>query len=173
MADAAGPVRLTEGDLCVRTPLESDLPAMRALFGDPTVERWWGHHDDRRVAGRLDRDDVIGLAVVRDGRLVGWVQVSEELHPVYRHAGVDIALASDAQGSGTGPRTLRLVVDWLTSERGHHRVTIDPAVSNERAIAAYRKVGFRDVGVMHSYERSPDGTFHDALLMEYVVSAGP
>jgi aminoglycoside 6'-N-acetyltransferase len=172
MDGTEAPVRLVDGDLCVRTPTDADLPSMRTLFDDPTVERWWGHHDDRRVADRLDRDDVIGLAVVRDGRLVGWVQVSEELHPVYRHAGIDIALASGAQGSGTGPRTLRLVLDWLTGERGHHRVTIDPAAANERAVSAYRKAGFREVGVMRSYERSPDGTFHDALLMEYVVEDG-
>lgn len=163
-------VRLVDGDLCVRTPLDADLPAMRDLFDDPTVERWWGMHDEDRVAARLERRDVIGLAVERAGRLVGWVQVSEQDHPVFRHAGIDIAVRGDAQGDGVGTRTLRLLLRWLTAERGHHRVTIDPAVANERAIAAYRKVGFRDVGVMRSYERSPDGTFHDALLMEYVVA---
>jgi aminoglycoside 6'-N-acetyltransferase len=45
-------------------------------------------------------------------------------------------------------------------------VTIDPAAANTRAIAAYAKVGFRPVGVMRKYERGPDGTWHDGLLMD-------
>ena len=54
--------------------------------------------------------------------------------------------------------------------RGHHRVVIDPAASNERAIACYRACGFVPVGVMRRYERDVDGDgWHDGLLMEYVV----
>jgi aminoglycoside 6'-N-acetyltransferase len=55
-------------------------------------------------------------------------------------------------------------------ERGHHRITIDPAAANAAAIRAYEKAGFRTVGVLRSYERDPDGTgWHDGLLMEYVT----
>jgi aminoglycoside 6'-N-acetyltransferase len=50
--------------------------------------------------------------------------------------------------------------------REHHRITIDPAAANERAIRCYAKVGFRPVGVMRQYERGTDGRFHDGLLME-------
>jgi aminoglycoside 6'-N-acetyltransferase len=45
-------------------------------------------------------------------------------------------------------------------------VTIDPAAHNAAAIACYRKVGFREVGIMRRYERAPDGTWHDGLLMD-------
>jgi aminoglycoside 6'-N-acetyltransferase len=37
------------------------------------------------------------------------------------------------------------------------------------AIRAYEKAGFRPVGVMRSYERGPDGTWHDGLLMELLA----
>ena len=37
---------------------------------------------------------------------------------------------------------------------------------NARAIGSYRKVGFRDVGVMRRYERANDGTWRDSLLMD-------
>ena len=39
-------------------------------------------------------------------------------------------------------------------------------MANENAIRAYAKVGFRPVGVMRSYERNADGTWHDNLLMD-------
>ena len=54
-------------------------------------------------------------------------------------------------------------------DRGHHRITIDPAAANVRAIAAYAKVGFRPVGVMRRYQRMPDGRWVDALLMDLLA----
>ncbi len=61
---------------------------------------------------------------------------------------------------------MRTVARWLLEVRGHHRITIDPAAANVHAIRAYAKVGFRPVGVMREYERGPDGTWHDGLLMD-------
>ena len=40
---------------------------------------------------------------------------------------------------------------------------------NERAISAYKKVGFKPVGVLRRYEMGPDGTFHDSLLMDLLI----
>ena len=55
-------------------------------------------------------------------------------------------------------------------ERGHHRVTIDPAVANVAAVRAYEKAGFRRVGVTRLSERDADGnSWHDSLLMELVA----
>ncbi len=34
------------------------------------------------------------------------------------------------------------------------------------AIRSYSKAGFRPVGIMRRYERNPDGTWHDNLLMD-------
>jgi len=57
----------------------------------------------------------------------------------------------------------------LADERGHHRITIDPAVDNTRAVRAYAKVGFRPVGVLRRYEILPGGGFRDGLLMEVLA----
>ena len=57
----------------------------------------------------------------------------------------------------------------LIDERGHHRITIDPAAGNAAAIRAYEKAGFTRVGIMRRYERDVGGGgWHDGLLMEYV-----
>jgi aminoglycoside 6'-N-acetyltransferase len=73
-------------------------------------------------------------------------------------------------GRGVGTEVVRRVLRSLIDERGHHRVTIDPAADNHAAIAAYRKAGFREVGLLRLAERDADGRgWHDSLLMEYVV----
>jgi aminoglycoside 6'-N-acetyltransferase len=62
--------------------------------------------------------------------------------------------------------SLRLAAKWLFEQRGHHRLTIDPACENTRAIRAYEAVGFRPVGTMRCYERGTDGRWRDNLLMD-------
>ena len=58
----------------------------------------------------------------------------------------------------------------LLHDRGHHRLTIDPAAVNERAIRRYAAVGFRPVGVMRQYERDADGQAGtDELLMDLLA----
>jgi aminoglycoside 6'-N-acetyltransferase len=101
--------------------------------------------------------------------VVGLIQYAEENEPDYRHAGIDIFLDPAWHGRGLGADALRTVARYLFDVRGHHRLTIDPAASNERAIRSYRRVGFRPVGVMRRYERGPDGTWHDGLLMDLLV----
>jgi aminoglycoside 6'-N-acetyltransferase len=57
----------------------------------------------------------------------------------------------------------------LFTDRGHHRLTIDPSARNQQAIRSYARVGFQPVGVMRRYWRGPDGTWLDALLMDLLV----
>jgi aminoglycoside 6'-N-acetyltransferase len=51
---------------------------------------------------------------------------------------------------------VRRVVHHLIEDRGHHRITIDPAKANAAAIKAYERVGFKAVGIMRRYERDAE-----------------
>lgn len=108
-----------------------------------------------------------------DGAVVGLIQFTEELEPKYRHAAIDLFLDPAAHGRGLGTEAVRQVVRLLIDERGHHRITIDPAVENRAAIRAYEKAGFKPVGVMRLSERDSDGQgWHNGLLMELVATPG-
>jgi aminoglycoside 6'-N-acetyltransferase len=116
-------------------------------------------------------------AIERDGRLVGAIQSAEETDPEFRHAAIDLFLDDTAQGQGVGPAAIRVLARKLIDEDGHHRITIDPAASNEAAIRCYSKAGFKPVGITRQSERGPDGTWHDGLLMdlladEFIASPG-
>ena len=64
---------------------------------------------------------------------------------------------------------MRTLARHLFEERGHHRVTIDPAAANDRAIRSYERVGFRRVGVMRRYWRDPAGEWQDGLLLDLLA----
>jgi aminoglycoside 6'-N-acetyltransferase len=144
----------------------ADRARIRAILAEPDVARWWGLGDpDQSVDGWLE-DLETSFAIELEGSVVGSIQFSEELDPDYRHAGIDLFLTSAVHGQGLGRDALRTVAAYLFGERGHRRITIDPAAANERAIRAYRSVGFESVGVMRDYERGPDGSWHDGLLLD-------
>jgi aminoglycoside 6'-N-acetyltransferase len=144
---------------------EDDLEELATVVTQPSVREWWGSFDDPEEL----RNDGCAFAIEVDNALAGWLGFTEETDPKYRHAGLDIVLAAPFQDMGLGPAALRLAARWLVDERGHHRLTIDPARDNVRAIRAYEAVGFRPVGVLRRYERGPDGGWRDGLLMDLLA----
>ena len=157
--------------ITIRPILPEDAPALATMLAQPSVARWWGEWDDERVEREIivGEPDVRVYAIEVDGRLVGAIQSAEETEPEFRHAGIDLFLDEETQGHGIGPTAIRLLARRLIDEDGHHRITIDPAADNERAISAYEKVGFRLVGRMRRYQRMADGTWVDAMLMELLA----
>jgi aminoglycoside 6'-N-acetyltransferase len=155
--------------LVVRSMQEPDVARLAEIAAEPEIWERWGEVSEADLREKLAGEgDVTALVVELDGEVVGLIQYHEETDPDYRHAGVDMFLAESARGQGCGREALLLVAAHLFEERGHHRLTIDPAADNEPAIRCYAAAGFRAVGVMRRYERGRDGSFHDGLLMELV-----
>ena len=117
----------------------------------------------------LHRKLETAFAIEEDGDLVGFAQWWENDSPDFRHAGIDLFLAAERHGRGLGRDAVRTLARWLVQERGHHRITIDPALANERAIRCYEGAGFRRVGILRRYWRGPDGQWHDGLLLDLLA----
>ena len=154
----------------VLRPVEAgDKAKLTEIFSDPEVARWWGD-PATSVNDALNVEEGGSHFVIElDGETIGFIQSYEEDDPMYRHASLDISLGSRWHGKGLGPDALRTLARYLIDERDHHRLTIDPAAHNMRAIKAYERVGFKPVGRMRNYERAPDGTWHDGLLMDMLA----
>ena len=152
----------------LRPARTDDVDELLSILREPEVARRWGRFERTDV-----EDQFVGHAKVFvievDGDAVGVIQYDEEDDPMYRHASIDIFLTTTRHKQGIGSEAIRVLAKHLIADRSHHRLTIDPAADNHAAIRVYEKVGFRKVGVMRSYERGPDGTWHDGLLMEILA----
>ena len=158
--------------LRIRPGTDQDAIDLHAIRCEPSVLEWWGvaHSATDEIAAELSGGSEEVLFVIEvDGEVAGSIQYSEENEPDYRQAGIDIYLAERFQGRGLGTEAIAVLAAYLIDERGHHRLTIDPSVANKGAIRSYERVGFRPVGVMRQYERAPDGTWRDALLMDLLA----
>jgi aminoglycoside 6'-N-acetyltransferase len=151
----------------LRPLVPGDLPALEAIRAEPGVLEWWGEIQP----GDFEHPESgVIFTIELAGKVAGLIQYDEIPEPQYHSAGIDLFLGAHWQGRGLGREAIALVVDHLIDARGHHRLTIDPAVANERAIRCYESVGFKPVGVMREYERGLDGSWHDGLLMELLSS---
>jgi aminoglycoside 6'-N-acetyltransferase len=154
------------GDIVALRPLRfADAARLREIHAEPAVTAWWGSMEDEFP---FDERESTRFTIWVDDRVAGLIQYGEEDEPDYRHAWVDLFVATELHGRGVGTDALRTVVRHLVDERGHHRVTIDPAVDNAAAARSYEKAGFQPIGVMRLAERSPEGKWRDALFMEQV-----
>ncbi len=162
--------------LLLRPVTTADGRALSGILRTPEVAKWWGEPGGNDAQDDPDwplgnDPDTVQFVIEVEGMVSGLVQYSEEADPMYRHAGIDIFLDPRVHRKGLGREAVRTLARYLFSVRGHHRIVIDPAAQNHRAISAYASVGFRTVGVMREYERNPDDTgWHDGLLMELLVS---
>jgi len=171
-AEPAGPVRLEGGGLptgvLLRPLAAADADELRRIRRTPEVVAWWDVGEDDFPLD--DEPGVPRLVIEVDGAVAGLIEFHEEPEPKYRHASIDVLLDPVLRGRGLGPAVVRRVVDHLIDDRGHHRITIDPAVANVAAVRAYEKAGFKPVGVMRRYERDVGGAgWHDSLLMELLA----
>jgi len=145
----------------VRPAAEDDVDLLVLWHEDPDVSRYWDDETftPKEMRLRLRRENVEAFIVQEGDRAVGYLQVWREGDT----GGLDMFLLPGARGRGLGPDAGRAVARHLREERGWSRVTVDPYLWNERAVRAWRRAGFRDVG-----EREPD-VDHTArwLLMEF------
>jgi aminoglycoside 6'-N-acetyltransferase len=155
----------------LRPATRADIPGLATIRRTPQVYARWGGGNDLNAAVEhdLDDSDSVRYVIEYEDRLVGWIQWQAEEDPEYRHASIDIYVDPAVHGRGVGTDAVRTLARHLFVDHRHHRVVIDPAADNAAAIRSYSKVGFRPVGIMRQYERGPDGSWHDNLLMDLLA----
>ena len=148
-------------------PLDiAHVAPLRRLHAQPGDSRWWGPVEPDFP---FDEAGSSRSAIVSDGAVAGLVQWAEEEWPDNRHAWIDIFVGDDYARRGIGTEVVKRMMRTLIDERGHHRITIDPALDNAPAMRCYQKAGFRQVGTLKRSYREPwSGEWRDELLMEFV-----
>jgi aminoglycoside 6'-N-acetyltransferase len=93
---------------------------------------------------RLARPNVDPYIVAHGGEPIGYLQVwFDTASP--DEGGMDMFLIPAARGRGLGPDAARTVAQWLLETGRLRRLTVDPYLSNDRAISAWTKAGFQPV----------------------------
>lgn len=152
----------------VRPATDADAELLVRWHRDPEIARYWDNetftHEEMRA--RLARPDVDPYIIEAHGEPIGYLQAWFGDAP--SDAGLDMFLVPTARGHGFGPDAARALATYLLQETGRNRLTVDPYLSNKRAIRAWQEAGFRPIE-----ERRPDVDHTETwlLMMTEVRSA--
>ena len=138
---------LTGPRVTLRSTTVDDVARLTEIRREPEIEQRWGILEEGEIEEFVL--DQRSLAVEVDGEVVGAIQFEEEEDPMYRRAGIDVYVTTSMHGHGLGSEAVRVLARHLIEERGHHRLTIDPAADNRAAIRAYQAAGLREIGRAH------------------------
>jgi RimJ/RimL family protein N-acetyltransferase len=165
--------------IVLRRHLPDNLRAFRRWYADPEVARLTRYQEGTMAVAEIDRffqarvvgPDSMALAIhLRDGdRLIGTCAFSQ-LDGDNGSALFHITIGEkDAWGCGYGTEATRMMVQHAFERLGLHRVALSVFGFNERAIRAYRRVGFIVEGrARQSIWR--DGRYWDELQMSMLDS---
>ena len=160
--------------IALREWRESDLDAIAALRNDIALQSLLmtqpRPNSLERVRTWLNswstRPDAVFFVIVGrdDDAILGYIQVAN-IDTFHGHGELGICLSPDAHGKNVARNACDLLEAYLVKIMGLRKLTLKVLVDNQRAIGFYRKVGYRDVGVLERHYRTADG-YHDVLVME-------
>lgn len=119
--------------------------------------------DVRETAER--QDHVFTIVEKESGRAVGRCLLFA-VNPVDRCAWVGIFIGEgDCRGKGYGQEAMRLLLDFGFNLLNLHNIMLGVFAFNERAIHAYQRLGFHEIGRRRE-ARWIGGTAYDVILMD-------
>ena len=179
-SDAVPPVTLV-GELVALGPLhkgllpllwkwESDL-GLAALTGDPTrpttpegIEKLY-----ERFSGDGQESTSFAIYVRESMRPIGTAGLLS-IHHLHQTAELGIGIGErDCWGQGYGTEATRLVLDYAFNVLALHNVMLRVFSYNERAIRAYRRVGFQEIGRRRQAQRIGDRAY-DVVFMDCLAT---
>jgi len=164
------------GKLVRLRPLEpADADVIRPWQSDHEVTQWLdGGFDEsmaqmRKRAAERPRNSyrqvVFGIETLAEGKLIGVTDLRDAT-PETGRAELDIWIgAKDHWNGGYGTDAVRTLCAYGFDVLRLHMIALWVVAENERARAAYRKVGFKEDARHRECFRARDGRYHDMYLM--------
>jgi RimJ/RimL family protein N-acetyltransferase len=156
-------------DLAFLLTIRNDLAAQHMLLAHPVpsdltaVEAWVARREAE--PGGLFR-------LVEDacGHPAGFVQIGR-VHRLDRYGYAGICLAAPARGRGLGFAAMRRLMAEAAA-MGLRKLLLEVRHDNAPALALYRRLGYRDAGVLVSHYHDGD-RWHDVHMLETMLPGTP
>jgi L-amino acid N-acyltransferase YncA len=165
-------------ELALRDATGDDATAICSIYNQgiqdrvATLETEERTPEERRawLAARGPRHPV--LVAVVDGAVVGWASLNVfNPRQAYDHvADFSVYVEREWRGRGVGRRLLEALVARARA-LGYHKLVLSAFPFNEAGIRAYRRAGFRDVGIYRE-QGLLDGRWVNTIVMEKILE-GP
>jgi RimJ/RimL family protein N-acetyltransferase len=159
---------LSHEDAEAHTRWENDL-ALAIPLGDEAYTPTSLEKMHEQIDGALrNQAHVFSVVALDTDQTVGRGMLTN-LDAINRSAMLGILIGPEYQNQGYGQEAMRLLLDYAFNLLNLNSVMLGVFAFNARAIAAYRKVGFREIGRRRA-ARIVAGKAYDVLLMDILAT---
>jgi RimJ/RimL family protein N-acetyltransferase len=156
----------------LRTAVAADIDfivATERLPGFELLTARWSADQHRAALERADTRYLVGGWAAAPLAGFALLQPLDDVHE-----GAKLRrIAVTRPGEGFGTPFMRAVIDWVFDSTASDRLWLDVFTHNDRARHVYRRVGFREDGLLRQAYRMPDGTRADRVIMSMLRSERP
>lgn len=156
-----------ESDLDLLAAMRNDVALQRLLMTQARpnsierVRQW--------LVDRGGQEDMVFFVIADCGdAAVGYLQVAN-IDRFHGRGELGICLSPQAHGRGIAADACQLLERYVRDTFALHKLCLQVLADNDRAIAFYRKHGYREVGLLRQHFREGDAR-HDVLLMERLLA---
>ena len=158
-------------DLCVYREDNEFINQCCTWINNSEYNHWVGHNQETIQIGseREWVQSVVNsnkhafcIVIKATGRAIGTCGIELLNHGITANLGIMIG---EYQGEGYGTEAIKLLIKYAFEELNVHRVELDVAEDNIRAIKCYQKCGFKQCGIKHDWYYY-HGEYHDRISME-------
>lgn len=119
---------------------------------------------ERHILDQTERRFV----VEDDDQFIGVVELMY-IDMLHRHTEIQIIIHPDHQGLGFAQAAIRAGVEYAFQVLNMHKVYLYVDVDNAAAIHIYKKVGFKEEGILREHFFA-EGQYHDSMMMGILVT---
>lgn len=156
----------------LRGVTRADLPLLLTYFNDPEVDLAAGdlpspvsmERVEKWYERLVEQQPMRRFAIEAEGRFIGTCLL-QDIDEMSGHAELGIMIgAKDCWGRGYGREAIQLLLDYAFRLVNLRRVWLRTHAGNERAIRAYRAVGFVEEGRLREHQWLA-GRYVDMVMM--------
>ena len=142
------------GERIYLSPINTDDAELYTKWlNDPEVSGFVGnynqmitlHNEKKQLESMAETGQHFAIVKLEGDALIGNISLKDILNPVYRRAELGIFIGdAENQGRGYGAEAIRLLLGYGFKTLNLHCVVLYVHADNGRAIACYKKTGFRE-----------------------------
>ncbi|KAJ3577448.1 hypothetical protein NPX13_g3119 [Xylaria arbuscula] len=128
------------------------LDPVTSALSNPAIHRPSSRRESDEWVERLTKNPLLSVIIClpsdssSESVPIGLISIQD--NPPYQRRGrLGIQIAPAYQNKGYGSEVVNWAMDWAFKWGGLHSLTLGASLYNERAVAVYKKAGFRQEGV--------------------------
>lgn len=117
------------------------------------------------IANHMDAEASLNIVTLDEDKLIGTVAL-ENIDHIDRKATLGIFIGDEKEREkGYGTEAINLILDYGFNYLNLNNIKLDVIEFNKRAIACYKKCGFKEAGRRRKSEYV-DGKYYDTIMMD-------